>query len=220
LVLVNGKRRHRAALIAEFTPGAGKGAHGPNIGMIPSIALKNVEILRDGAAAQYGADAIAGVINFQMKDAAEGGAFRVQYGEFYQDEQSYKVEGNIGLPLGANGFINASLEYSDNDGLSRGHQRPNAQTLIDNGVQVGADTPFDDDPFAQTWGRPKTENILLFVNSGIAISDNAELYLHGNYAETDGRYRFFFRNPEYPLGCSLSASTQACLVEPHSHLDP
>ena len=60
LVLVNGKRRHRAALIAEFTPGAGKGAHGPNIGMIPSIALKNVEILRDGAAAQYGADAIAG----------------------------------------------------------------------------------------------------------------------------------------------------------------
>ena len=65
--------------------------------------------------------------NFQMKDAAEGGALRVQYGEFYQDEQSYKVEGNIGLPLGANGFINASLEYSDNDGLSRGHQRPSAQ---------------------------------------------------------------------------------------------
>ena len=62
-------------------------------------------------------------INFQMKDAAEGGALRVQYGEFYQDEQSYKVEGNIGLPLGANGFINASLEYSDNDGLSHGHQR-------------------------------------------------------------------------------------------------
>ena len=100
LVLVNGKRRHRAALIAEFTPGAGKGAHGPNIGMIPSIALKNVEILRDGAAAQYGADAIAGVINFQMKDAADGGALRVQYGELYQDEQSYKVEGNIGLPSG------------------------------------------------------------------------------------------------------------------------
>ena len=221
LVLVNGKRRHRAALIAEFTPGAGKGAHGPNIGLIPSIALKNVEVLRDGAAAQYGADAIAGVINLQMKDAAEGGALRVQYGEFYQDEQSYKVEGNIGLPLGANGFVNASLEYSNNDGLSRGHQRPNAQTLIDNGVQgIGADTPFDDGPFAQTWGRPETENILLFVNSGIDISDNAELYLHGNYAETDGRYRFFFRNPEFPLGCSLSTSTVPCTVEPHSHLRP
>ena len=220
LVMISGKRRHRAALVAEFTPGAGKGAHGPNIGMIPSIAIKNVEILRDGAAAQYGADAIAGVINFQMKDAAEGGALRVQYGEFYQDEQSYKVEGNIGLPLGDNGFINASLEYSDNDALSRGHQRPNAQTLIDNGVPVGQDTPFHDAPFAQTWGRPQTENILLFVNSGIAISDNAELYLHGNYAETDGRYRFFFRNPEFPLGCSLSTSTTPCIVEPHSHLRP
>ena len=124
LVMINGKRRHRAALVAEFTPGAGKGAHGPNIGLIPSIAIKNVEILRDGAAAQYGADAIAGVVNFQMKDYADGGALRVQYGEFYQDEQSYKVEGNIGLPLGDNGFINASMEYSDNDALSRGHQRP------------------------------------------------------------------------------------------------
>ena len=220
LVLVNGKRRHRAALVAEFTPGAGKGAHGPNIGMIPSIAIKNVEILRDGAAAQYGADAIAGVINFQMKDAAEGGALRVQYGEFYQDEQSYKVEGNIGLPLGDNGFINASVEYSDNDALSRGHQRPNAQTLINNGVQVGADTPFGDEPFAQTWGRPQTENILLFVNAGVDISDDAELYMHSNYAETDGRYRFFFRNPEFPLGCSLSTSTTPCVVEPHSHLRP
>ena len=82
LVLVNGKRRHRAALIAEFVPGAGKGAHGPNIGMLPAIALKNVEVLRDGAAAQYGADAIAGVINFQMKDASEGGDLRVTYGQF------------------------------------------------------------------------------------------------------------------------------------------
>ena len=64
LVMVNGKRRHRAALIAEFVPAAGKGAHGPNIGLIPSIALERVEVLRDGASAQYGSDAIAGVINF------------------------------------------------------------------------------------------------------------------------------------------------------------
>ena len=219
LVLVNGKRRHRAALIAEFVPGAGKGAHGANIGMIPGIALKNVEVLRDGAAAQYGADAIAGVVNFQMKDAAEGGEIRAQYGQFYQDEESYKVEGNLGLPLGGDGFANLSFEYSNHEALSRGHQRPNAQTLIDNGVQgIGADTPFADEPFAQTWGRPETENILLFINSGVALSADAELYLHGNYAETDGRYRFFFRNPEYPLGCSVGGAS--CIVEPHSHLRP
>ena len=198
--MINGKRRHRAALIAEFTPGAGKGAHGPNIGMIPSIAIKNVEILRDGAAAQYGADAIAGVINFQMKDAAEGGALRVQYGEFYQDEQSYKVEGNIGLPLGKNGFINASMEYSDNDALSRGHQRPNAQTLIDNGVPVGQDTPFDDAPFAQTWGRPA-------IREYPAVHQFRDRYqrqcrtLHARELRGDRRaLPFLFPQPRVPAG--------------------
>ena len=93
LVMVNGKRRHRAALIAEFVPSAGKGAHGPNIGMLPSIAFKRVEVLRDGASAQYGADAIAGVINFVTKDAAEGGELRAQYGQFYEGEQSLQVAG-------------------------------------------------------------------------------------------------------------------------------
>ena len=221
LVLINGKRRHRAALIAEFVPGAGRGAHGPNIGMIPGIALHSVEVLRDGAAAQYGADAIAGVINLRMKDAADGGAVRLQYGEFFEGEQSYKLAGNAGLPLGSGGFANLSVEYSANEALSRGHQRPNAQTLIDHGVAgIGADTPFDDAPFAQTWGRPETDNILLFVNAGMALGEGATFYLHGNYADTEGRYRFFYRNPEYPLGCSLSTRTGPCVVEPHSHLRP
>ena len=73
LVLVNGKRRHRSALVQFFAPAAGNGAHGVDIGMIPSIGLKSVEVLRDGAAAQYGSDAIAGVMNFRMKDDNEGG---------------------------------------------------------------------------------------------------------------------------------------------------
>ena len=67
LVLVNGKRRHRASLVQL----GGFGSHGPDVGSIPSIALKNVEVLRDGAAAQYGSDAIAGVLNFNLKDANE-----------------------------------------------------------------------------------------------------------------------------------------------------
>ena len=93
LVMVNGKRRHRAALIAEFVPSAGKGAHGPNIGMLPAIAFERIEVLRDGASAQYGADAIAGVINFVTRDASEGGELRVRYGQFYEGEQSYAVAG-------------------------------------------------------------------------------------------------------------------------------
>ena len=82
LVMVNGKRRHRNALIAEFVPAAGKGAQGPNMGMIPSIALERVEVLRDGASAQYGGDAIAGVINLVTRSEPEGGEVRMHYGQF------------------------------------------------------------------------------------------------------------------------------------------
>ena len=199
LVMINGKRRHRAALIAEFVPAAGKGAHGPNIGLIPTIAVERVEVLRDGAVAQYGADAIAGVINLRMKDAAEGGEVRVDYGEFFEGEQSMKVAANAGLPLGPDGFLNLSLEYVDNEGLSRGRQRPNAQALIDAGVTgVGADAPFDDAPFVQTWGRPQTEDYRVFLNAGAPLSETADAYLHGNFASTEGRYRFFYRAGDNP----------------------
>ena len=196
LVMVNGKRRHRAAMIAEFVPSAGKGAQGPNIGMLPSIAFKRVEVLRDGASAQYGSDAIAGVVNFVTRDAAEGGALRAQYGQFYEGEQSFLLAANVGLPIGSRGFLNLSAEYAENDALSRGIQRPSGQALIDAGVPgVGSDTPFDDAPFVQTWGRPYGENIRLFFNAGMEIDSMTSVYGQGNYADTFGRYRFFFRGP-------------------------
>ena len=199
LVMINGKRRHRAALIAEFVPAAGKGSHGPNIGMIPGIAVKNVQILRDGAVAQYGSDAIAGVINLEMKDAAQGGEVRVDYGQFYEGERSTKLAANLGLPLGAQGFANLSFEYVDNEALSRGRQRPNAQALIAAGVRgVGADSPFEDSPFVQTWGRPQTTDMRFFINAGLAVGDNAEAYLHSNVTSTEGRYRFFYRSGDNP----------------------
>ena len=198
LVMVNGKRRHRAALIAEFVPSAGKGAHGPNIGMLPAIAFKRVEVLRDGASAQYGADAIAGVINFVTRDDSEGGELRVQYGQFYEGEQSYMVAGNVGLALGDRGFLNLSAEYAENDGLSRGIQRGNAQALIDAGVPgVGADSPFDDAPFVQTWGRARGENIRVFFNAGIEVDAYTTAYAQGNYSDVFNRYRFFFRAPDH-----------------------
>jgi iron complex outermembrane receptor protein len=196
LILVNGKRRHRSSLVQFFAPAAGNGAHGVDIGMIPSIALKSVEVLRDGAAAQYGSDAIAGVMNFQLKDASEGGSVVAQFGEFYEGEQSWIVGANAGFALGTDGFFNISFETNDNEALSRGVQRPDAQQLIDDGVQgVGADSPFGDEPFAQTWGRPETSGTRMAFNSGYEITNDAELYMHGGYADTDGRYRFFYRNP-------------------------
>ncbi len=206
LILVNGKRRHRSALVQFFAPAAGNGSHGVDVGMIPAIALKSVEVLRDGAAAQYGSDAIAGVMNFVLKDNREGGEAIFQYGEFYQGEQSVKAAANVGVPIGDKGFINLSGEYVDNDALSRGIIRPDAQALIDAGVQgVGADSPFGDAPFTQTWGRPQTHGARFFMNSGYDISENAELYMFGNYADTDGRYRFFYRNPNHSTIQALRA---------------
>ncbi len=198
LVLVNGKRRHRSALVQFFAPAAGNGAHGVDVGMIPGIAIKRVEVLRDGAAAQYGSDAIAGVINFEMKDDADGAEVQLQYGQHYEGEDSLKVGVNAGFALPSNGFINLSLEHVDNDALSRGVQRPDAQALIDAGVPgVGADAPFGDTPLVQTWGRPQTQGTRFFVNSGWLVGDSAQFYFHGGYADTEGRYRFFYRNPNH-----------------------
>ncbi len=198
LVLVNGKRRHRSALVQFFAPAAGNGAHGVDIGMVPSIAIQRVEVLRDGAAAQYGSDAIAGVINFVMRDDTEGAEVQLQYGQHYEGEEGLKAAVNFGYALPSNGFINISLEHVDNDALSRGVQRPDAQALIDSGVQgVGADAPFGDAPLVQTWGRPETSGTRLFVNSGFLINDTSQFYFHGGFADTEGRYRFFYRTPNH-----------------------
>ncbi|MBL4837870.1 MAG: TonB-dependent receptor, partial [Kordiimonadaceae bacterium] len=217
LVLVNGKRRHRTSLVQFFAPAAGNGSHGVDIGMIPGIALKRIEVLRDGAAAQYGSDAIAGVMNFVLNDSNEGGEVTAQYGQFYEGEQSWRIAANVGLPLGDTGFVNISAEYNDNEALSRGIQQAEAQGLINAGVQgVGDDSPFGDG-FGQSWGRPETSGARLFINSGFEISDSVDLYLHGNYAETDGRYRFFYRR-----GFSEGAtnSITGALLTPHGTLAP
>ncbi len=196
LVLVNGSRRHRSALVQLFAPAANNGSHGVDIGMIPSIALKNVEVLRDGAAAQYGSDAIAGVINFALKDDAEGGKLEASYGQHFEGETSWKIAGNAGVALGLNGFLNVSLERIDNEALSRGIQRQVAQDLIDSGVEgVGADAVFGDEPFVQTWGRPETSATRFAFNSAYDLGGVFTLYAFGNYADTDGRYRFFYRDP-------------------------
>ena len=201
LVLVNGKRRHRSALVQFFAPAAGNGAHGVDIGMIPGIAVKSVEVLRDGAASQYGSDAIAGVINFVMKDASDGGQVQLQYGEHKEGEQSIKVAANAGFALGDVGFVNASFEVIENDALSRGIKRTATYDgLIADGVNpaiIGADSPFGDAPFLQTWGRPETDGVRVFINSGFDLSSSSELYARLGVGETNGRYRFFYRTPDH-----------------------
>ena len=117
LVLVNGKRRHRSPLVRL----SADGAHGPDITTIPSIAVKSIEVLRDGASAMYGSDAIAGVINFNLRDAADGGEVRLQTGAYTEgNEKGYLIALNSGFRFAGNGFINISAELSDNEPTSRG----------------------------------------------------------------------------------------------------
>ena len=98
LLLLNGKRRHRSAVITFLGGGLSDGAQGPDISVIPAYALKQVEVLRDGAAAQYGSDAIAGVINFVLKDAREGGHVALKVGGYSEgDGELFQVQLNKGL---------------------------------------------------------------------------------------------------------------------------
>ena len=190
LLLVNGKRRHRGSVITWLGNGISNGSQGPDTAAIPALALRSVEILRDGAAAQYGSDAIAGVINFLLKDSAEGGTLEARYGETTDgDGAQYAVAGNIGLPLGDNGFLNLTLEYGESDPTSRSTQRADAQALIDEGY------PNVPAP-AMIWGRPIVDDdIKFFANYGIELDSGSEIYGHGNYNSKTVDGGFFYRNP-------------------------
>ncbi len=116
LVLVNGKRRHRAALVRL----GGFGSHGPDLAAIPVIALRSVEVLRDGAGAQYGSDAIAGVLNFNLKETTAAADIQFHLGEYTDGGDDYRLAGNVGFGLGEGGFVNLSGEFSEASGTSRG----------------------------------------------------------------------------------------------------
>ena len=189
LVLVNGKRRHRSSVIAWFA-GVTDGAQGPDISTIPSIALRQVEVLRDGASAQYGSDAIAGVMNFLLKDNRAGGSVEFNTGTYRAgDGDAYSIAGNVGLPLGETGFANLSLEYGNADPTNRSVQRADAAALIAAGNTAVADP-------AQIWGNPTIENdVKFFGNFGHMFSNGLQLYGHTNFAEKKVTEGFYFRNP-------------------------
>ncbi|MGO2011770.1 MAG: TonB-dependent receptor plug domain-containing protein [Pseudoalteromonas sp.] len=207
LVLLNGKRRHRASVIAFLGGGINDGAQGADISVIPSIALKQVEVLRDGAAAQYGSDAIAGVMNFVLKDASEGGTLEVRQGEYYEgDGDTTQISGNIGLPFTDNGFANLSFQYKTADATSRSVQRSDAAALETAGVP-------DIAPIAQVWGAPDVDDdISIFGNVGLALTDDSEFYMFGNYSERDVRGGFYYRNPHTRPGVYSNDGGETLLV--------
>ena len=209
LVLVNGKRRHRSAII-DWHGGNGVafGSQGPDISTIPAIALRQVEVLRDGAAAQYGSDAIAGVMNFQLKDADAGGAVSLNAGTHLEgDGETYSVAANVGLPLGRGGFANLSLEYGSANPTNRSAPRSDAIALRAAGnTHVMSDTP-------QIWGSPEVDgDIKFFGNFGYTSDSGFQPYAHTNFARKRVTGGFFFRNPNTRGGVFSADGGQTLLV--------
>lgn len=189
LIMVNGKRRHRSAAI-QF---GRSGTHFPDISQIPPIALRQVEVLRDGAAAQYGSDAIAGVVNFILKENDSGLSLETKQG-MYTDENDGNLSyfaGNVGLPLGDDGFLSLSFDSQRQDKTDRARQRGDALALIAAGNNF-----VRQDPFVMERGLADTDIDNFFFNSGIELSSDQEIYSFGSYSQKETDLGFFFRNPE------------------------
>ena len=206
LVLVNGKRFHRAAVITFLGHGLSDGAQGPDLSVFPSLSLGQVEVLRDGAAAQYGSDAIAGVINFGLKELREGGTAEVFAGQYYQgDGFTTQYSAQIGLPLTERGFATLTAEWREADATSRSVQRDDAAAAIAAGYP-GIGSP------AQIWGSPEVKEDFKFVaNTGIS-TDVADFYLFGNYAKREIDGGFYFRDPTARSGVYSNDGGETLLI--------
>ncbi|RDK82762.1 UNVERIFIED_ORG: iron complex outermembrane receptor protein [Idiomarina abyssalis] len=189
LVLVNGKRRHQQALV-NVQETIGKGSAGYDINAIPITAVARVEILRDGAAAQYGSDAIAGVINITLK-SSEGGSVSAEIGQTYEGDGEVNTIGvNFGVESD-NGFFNGTLEYRDR-GMTNRASSAEASLIGD------WSSPSGDPVVRLHIGDADSENLYAWFNSGYNFSETTELYAFGGISSRDGGSSGFFRGRGHP----------------------
>lgn len=199
LVLVNGKRRHQASLI-HINTSVGRGTAGTDMNAIPAASIKRIEVLRDGAAAQYGSDAIAGVINIVLKDEAEGGNFSISQGQTAEgDGDTTNINFSKGFALGDSGFINATVNWRDRDFTNRAG-------LVGSCMFPGcADTDADGitepgDPREVTTRRDVfrigdaiSEQFAMTLNAALELGDG-ELYGFVTYSSRENQSAAFFRH--------------------------
>ncbi|MFM8753431.1 MAG: TonB-dependent receptor plug domain-containing protein [Phenylobacterium sp.] len=180
LVLVNGLRRHPSALV-NVNGSIGRGSAAVDLNSIPTVAVDRVEVLRDGASAQYGSDAIAGVVNMRLREADEGGSASVTYGVYdtrvrtarnlkgrdKTDGPTYTVAGWQGLNLGSDGFLTLSGEYLFRNPTSRGDLDPRV-------------TPSK---VTSRFGDPQVDQITVYANAGKPLADDWSAYGFGGYQQ-------------------------------------
>jgi len=198
LVLINGRRRHQASLI-HINTSVGRGTAGTDMNAIPAASIKRIEVLRDGAAAQYGSDAIAGVINIVLNDASEGGKVAVSYGEYSEgDGETTNVDISKGFSLGDNGYLNTTLNFRDRGYTNRAGLHGSCQFsgCIEqaNGNLLLGD-PREATATRETFriGDADSSQFGLTINTGYELGDG-ELYGFITYSNRDNQSAAFFRH--------------------------
>ncbi|WP_317203158.1 TonB-dependent receptor [Janthinobacterium sp.] len=174
LVLVNGKRRHTSAVV-NVNGTAGRGSAPADLNAIPLAAIDHVEVLRDGAAAQYGSDAIAGVINIILKKGAAGGEIEAGFGEYQErDGKQKSLRGSAGFALGENGWVRVAAELIERDPTNRAGVDFNQQNDARNIGRIN-----------QRYGDAESKPRNVFLNSQYRLTDDIDWYAFANYSQRD-----------------------------------
>ncbi|MFC5743872.1 TonB-dependent receptor plug domain-containing protein [Dyella tabacisoli] len=195
LVLVDGKRWHPGAII--LTNGVlGRGSQAVDLNTIPIAAIDHIEVLRDGASAQYGSDAIAGVINIVLKKGAQGGAVEITGGQYSAgDGRQWQGSANFGIPLNDDrGWLRLTVQNGNQDYSNR----------------AGVNRTRPADGVTQRFGDPAVHDRNLFLNAQYDITPGVQLYAFGHYGHRDSTSPAFFRN--------LSNSNSVPSIYPHGYL--
>ncbi|MCG9133972.1 TonB-dependent receptor [Candidatus Poribacteria bacterium] len=217
LVLVNGKRRHKSALL-HVNSSVGRGTAGTDFNAIPAAAIERIEVLRDGAAAQYGSDAIAGVINIVLKDDINTADANIYWGQTYEgDGDTWIGNGNYGMKVGDTGFLNLTVEWRDRyrtnrAGLTGTRQYdwvevdpgrlPDAMVEVkDINGDVTGEKPVWFDPREYHFNRKNfrvgdsdSSQKIGVYNFGLPLTEALELYAFGSYATRRNNSSGFYRN--------------------------
>ena len=199
----------------------GRGSTAVDLNMIPASSIKSIQVLRDGAAAQYGSDAIAGVINIILKDSSSGGNVTVNYGQHEtqmagvaqlenvsvdnngnlafetgsdstrSDGKSTTIMGDVGFEIGQDGFLHLAMEWTDRDATNRSGFDPREQYARINGELDPRELTFD--RYNHKFGKPEVESNTFTYNFGKQLSANTEIYSFGSYGVRDGLSAGFYR---------------------------
>ena len=225
LVMVNGKRRHTTSSLA-ILGGPYQGGAGVDLNFIPVDSIDHVEVLTEGAAAQYGTDAIAGVINIIQRRDPNGGAFSYSHGGMYAgDGDTSAYTGNMGFEATSGSYLNFAAEYREHDHTNRGYIDPRVVDSARLATFPNSNMPYADGyPYLnQIFGDAAYEIKLVSFNAATPVGDNAEIYSFGSWgakhAASFENYRLpsrvSFTDPEtdevsylYPYGFSPREETE------------